>query len=280
MRSGVRSARRRYRHFRARVGRLSGLRFLWLEITRSCNLACTHCYAGSGPQLPMSEGMEAADWRAVLDQARALGCRKLQFIGGEPTIHPDLCTLIEHAKRVGYRYCEVFTNATDLSDELVGTMRRHRIHAAVSFYSADPGIHDRITGQPGSYQETVRGIKRLVRERIRLRAGIIRVDEDPAHLKETKKYLKRLGVKQIGDDRVRGIGRGENLVANAQPASELCGHCWRGKLCVSANGDAYPCVFSRATAVGNFFRDGITGIVESQELRAFRRARYLGEHGG
>ena len=57
----------------ARTGRLRGLDFLWLEITRSCNLTCRHCYAGSAPDLPIVEDMSCEDWRRVVDEAAAMG---------------------------------------------------------------------------------------------------------------------------------------------------------------------------------------------------------------
>ncbi|HEX2341721.1 MAG TPA: radical SAM protein, partial [Vicinamibacterales bacterium] len=75
---------------RVRGGCLEGLSFLWLEITQRCNLACVHCYADSSPHLPLTERMTFSDWCRVMDEARTMGCRRLQFIGGEPTIHPDL----------------------------------------------------------------------------------------------------------------------------------------------------------------------------------------------
>jgi hypothetical protein len=62
--------------------------FLWLEITGRCGLGCSHCYAGSGPS--GSHGaMTAGDWRSVISQAADLGVSMVQFIGGEPTLHPD-----------------------------------------------------------------------------------------------------------------------------------------------------------------------------------------------
>ncbi len=64
-----------------------GLSFLWLEITGRCGLSCSHCYARSGPS--GSHGtMTADDWRSVISQAAGLGVSMVQFIGGEPTLHP------------------------------------------------------------------------------------------------------------------------------------------------------------------------------------------------
>jgi len=266
---------------RARCGCLDGLDFLWLEITRRCNLTCTHCYANSGPDLPLTERMAFADWCRVIEEAHAVGCRRLQFIGGEPTIHPDLEALVERAASVGFRRSEVFTNATLLREELIRTFKRLRVLVHFSFYSFDPEVHDRITGQKGSFEQTVEGIRRLVDRRVRLAAGIIQLPQNAAHLKQTRKFLRRLGVHVIEDDRVRGVGRGRQFVARSTaPRGELCGECWNGKLCVDADGEAHPCVFSRFVSVGNVLDDGISAIVAGEKLRAFRRDMFMGDQGG
>ena len=57
------------KNLRVRCGCLDGLNFLWLEITRRCNLTCAHCYASSGPNLPLTERMHFADWCHVMDES-------------------------------------------------------------------------------------------------------------------------------------------------------------------------------------------------------------------
>ena len=268
------------RSLRARLGCLEGLRFLWLEITPKCNLSCIHCYADSGPALPLSGAMDFDDWCRLMEEARALGCRWLQFIGGEPTLHPDLPALLEHARDVGFPHREVFTNATRLDDSLLDTFRECRVRVSFSFYSSDPEIHDRITGQPGSHEKTVAGIRRLVKRRVRVHAGVIRMPGNASRVRSAKWFLRRLGVWSIATDRVRGVGRGTSLAPRSSPRGELCGSCWSGLLSVDANGNAYPCVFSRSFVVGNYLEDGMTGILEGARLRDFRRRIYLGEREG
>jgi MoaA/NifB/PqqE/SkfB family radical SAM enzyme len=224
--------------------------------------------------------MTFGDWCRVISDARAAGCRRLQFIGGEPTIHPHLVGLIEHAKSVGFRRCEVFTNATILRDDLVQSFKRLRVMVHFSFYSFDPAVHDQITGHKGSFERTVEGIRELVRRRVRLAAGIILLPQNRAHLKQTKRFLRRLGVHLIGIDQVRGIGRGQQFVAlNTPPRGELCGQCWNGKLCVDSNGDAHPCVFSNFVSVGNVLDDGFDAIVGGARLRTFRHDIFMGNQG-
>jgi MoaA/NifB/PqqE/SkfB family radical SAM enzyme len=126
------------------------LSFLWLEITSKCNLFCVHCYADSGPRADVYGNMTYAHWTRVLDESAELGCHGVQFIGGEPTMHPRLEDLVEHANHRHFKFIEMFTNATRLGRKLLGCFLRNRVHVATSFYSDDPAIHEQITRREGS----------------------------------------------------------------------------------------------------------------------------------
>ena len=279
-RAEVHLIKQAFKRMRVRTGCLRGLDMLWLEITGKCNLSCNHCYAGSSPQLPLTDGMKVADWCRAIDEARSLGCRQLQFTGGEPTIHPDLWTMIEHAKRARFMSCEVYTNATALREDLLDRFKKHRIRVALSFYCSRPDVHDQITGSKGSFERTVAGIQQLLDRKIRLRTSVVLMRENAQYEKETVAFLEDLGVKNVRSYWVRGVGRGETSVPDGSPMDQLCGQCWRGALCIDPSGDAFPCVFSRFAPVGNFLTDGVKEIVKSHELRAFRREVYLNQQGG
>ncbi|MGI5187306.1 radical SAM protein [Promicromonospora sp. CA-289599] len=100
----------------------AGLKFVWLEVTGKCQLECVHCYADSGPAGTHGV-MTTADWRRVIDQCAALGVGMVQFIGGEPTLHPDLPTLVEHALESGLEV-EVFSNLVHVSTRMWDTFTR------------------------------------------------------------------------------------------------------------------------------------------------------------
>ena len=71
----------------------SDVSFLWLEVTSKCNLYCVHCYADSGPSA-MGDRVGTTRWLSLIDEAAALGIKAVQFIGGEPLLHPDIVPLI------------------------------------------------------------------------------------------------------------------------------------------------------------------------------------------
>ena len=248
--------------------RLKAFDFLWLEITPKCNLTCTHCYADSSPRRSLRGSMVLSSWLDIIAQSAALGCRQLQFIGGEPTVHPDLDAMISFASESRYELIEVFTNATLLPKPRLKFFASRQVAIATSFYSADPTVHDQITQRPGSFMKTVAGITGALENGLRIRAGIIEMAANEGHADAARTFLRTLGVKNIKTDHQRGVGRG--LVdLTKTPMSQLCGQCWRGKLCVTADRAIYPCVFAREFPVGAV-DDSLTTVMEGAALSEFR----------
>ncbi len=247
------------------------LSFIWLEITEKCNLSCSHCYAESGPQGNLYGSMSYVDWTRVIDEAAEFGCRQLQFIGGEPTLHPRLHDLVDHANHRGFELIEVFTNATRLGKDLIGCFQRNRVHVATSFYSDDATVHENITESKDSWRRTVRGIKTVLAAGLPIRVGVIETDKNSGHGQRAIEFVKALGVENVGIDRERGVGRGKlvQLQEEGERYDELCGQCWKGRLCVTSTGEVFPCVFSRATHLGDA-RSGLKSILASNKLTSFR----------
>ncbi|MGH3950947.1 MAG: radical SAM protein, partial [Pseudonocardiaceae bacterium] len=149
--------------------------FLWLEITGRCQLECVHCYADSSPSGTHGT-MTARDWCWVIDEAAAVGVRSVQFIGGEPTLHPGLVDLINYALSRALAV-EVFSNLVHVTDEHWAAFGQPGVSLATSYYSDDPDEHTAITGRP-SHPRTKANIAEAQRRGIPLRVGVIDVGRD------------------------------------------------------------------------------------------------------
>jgi len=250
---------------------ITGLDFIWLELTNQCNLQCIHCYSNSGPNERDRSGLGTVDWLRILGEARALGCQNVQFIGGEPLLYPHLLDLIREARRLNYDVVEVFSNGTRLTEDLARFFSEFGVMLATSFYSDDPCIHDAITGVPRSQQRTVQGLRRAIAHGIRTRVGVIAMPENEVTLSSTLEFLKTIGVDRISHDHVRGIGRGRHIAPNTDPQLELCGGCWRGSLAINPKGDVSPCIFSHFRKIGNV-SEGLENIIKNPALHRFREA--------
>ncbi|MFD9945076.1 radical SAM/SPASM domain-containing protein [Nonomuraea sp. NPDC059023] len=230
------------------------LDFFWAEITGKCQLACTHCYAGSGPD-GTHGAMTATEWAAAITQARALGARMVQFIGGEPTLHPDLPTLIAHALGDGLQV-EVYTNLVHVTPSLWDVFAQPKVMLATSYYTDDPDQHQQIT-QRRTHHRTHTNIGRAIALGIPIRAGIIDI-HDGQHVEQAKQQLARLGVTDISVDRMRLLGRPARQSCDV---SQLCGRCGDGIAAILPDGTVTPCPLSRWLSAGNIRETGLTSLV-------------------
>ncbi|MGH3758579.1 radical SAM protein [Actinophytocola sp.] len=154
----------------------SPLTFLWLEITGKCQLGCAHCYADSGPR--GSHGvMTTSDWCRVIDESTTLGIEMVQFIGGEPTMHPGLPHFVDHALGRGIEV-EVYSNLVHVRPELWEAFTRPGVRLATSYYADSATQHAAITKRRGSHARTKSNIVEALRRSIPLRVGMVDVHDD------------------------------------------------------------------------------------------------------
>lgn len=239
---------------------MSSPRMLWLELTTKCQLGCGHCYNNSG--VDGDHGvMTPGDWRGVIVQAGGLGVRMVQFIGGEPTLHPDLPDLIQAARRADIEV-EVYSNLVHVPDPLWAALVQPGVRLATSFYSDDRGEHQQVTGRD-THRQTCGNIARALEMGIPLRAGIVEV-LDGQRVAQARTMLTKMGVQQIGQDHARPFGRAAAGHDDQQTAG-LCGRCGRGAAAVLPDGAVVPCPMSRWLIAGNVRTEPLAAALISVE---------------
>ncbi len=131
------------------------IKLLW-----ACNLGCHMCdYWRQGSAMPLTYELLAR----TLDDLAALGCRKVHFSGGEPTLRPDLPDLIAHTRQLKMR-ATLTTNGTLLTKELAKELVKAGLRSAcVSIDSPVRSVHDRVRGAPGAFKRTLAGVRALRR---------------------------------------------------------------------------------------------------------------------
>lgn len=229
------------------------LRLLWAEITGECQLACTHCYAASGPGRGHGT-MTALDWEDVITQAAALGARRIVFIGGEPTLHPRLPRLVRHARAAGLA-AEVFTNLVHVTPVLWELFALPGVSLATSWYTASRSQHAAITGRD-TWRQTRASIARATRCGIPLRVGIITGIVPGQQAAAAASELRSLGVTDISYDRERQFGRG-----TLPDPAQACGHCGQAVVAVLPDGTVAPCPMTRWLRAGSICHTPLATIL-------------------
>ena len=260
------------------------LKFVWCEITSDCNQRCLHCYGSFGK----SEEYRTSpvNWDEVLEQSAQLGCKQVQFIGGEPLLVQDLLfELIALAHQLDFSFIEVFTNGTLITPQVAQYFRDNRVHAAISIYSNHPEIHDSITQQQGSFQGASKGLRLLAAEAVPVRVAVIAVAQNQDTLEATMDYARKCGARCTRPDVVRPTGRGSDCQLLPRPEivaryamrdhpnfstgwksfmeAKYWNTCWKGKCAITPTGDVLPCIFARNTVAGNVNQISLASLVET-----------------
>ena len=101
------------------------IEYLRISVTDRCNFRCVYCMPQEGLQwLPKAEILTYEEITEVVRQLSPLGLRRLRITGGEPTIRPDLESLIRQLRSIpGIEDIALSTNATSA---LIRSPRRQR----------------------------------------------------------------------------------------------------------------------------------------------------------
>ncbi|MCK5161735.1 MAG: radical SAM protein [Candidatus Aureabacteria bacterium] len=263
------------------------LKFLWIEPTSSCNLRCIHCYADSNNIIDKKE-LSTDDCKNIILEASKLGCKSLQFIGGEPFLREDIFDLIKFARIKKYSYVGIFTNATLLDKKKIKMLSDFNVDLKVSLYSHKPSIHDRITQVNGSFSKTLRAIKLITKYNIGVEIAIIIMKHNQNNIRGLRTFLKQLNIKFRMPDIIRPTGRGidkllfptntniKELRILKRPDfmameeffsySNVWNSCWFGKLAITSSGNVIPCIFARSQIVGNIRNKNLAQILASNKL--------------
>jgi MoaA/NifB/PqqE/SkfB family radical SAM enzyme len=133
---------------------------VFFHLLTQCNLSCRHCYInpkqhGTRP-LPYAT---IAAWLAVLADKHP-GANVI-FLGGEPTLHPELPAAIKKARRLGYGSVTVDTNGYLFHDILSKVTPIEVDFFSFSLDGASRQTNDPIRGK-GSYDQCLTGIRKAV----------------------------------------------------------------------------------------------------------------------
>ncbi|MFF4573560.1 radical SAM protein [Streptomyces sp. NPDC001410] len=235
-------------------------RFLWLDLTRQCQLNCGHCHNNSGPDGTHGT-MTAEDWRSVLGQAAAFGIPGVQFTGGEVTLHPNAPDLIGYARQLGLKV-EVYSNLVHVTEAWWELLQCDGVTLATSYYSDRAEEHNAVTARP-SHARTRVNIVKAMEYGIPIRVSVIVADASQTG-EETRRELEALGVSDVRVDHVRPFGRGAN--GQEPHTGGLCGRCGTGRASIGPDGSVSPCVFSTWLGVGNVQDAPLAAILGGPEM--------------
>lgn len=133
-----------------------------IKISFQCNNHCIFCVQGDKRNYCADKTLK--EIKTILKAERAVGKTSVVFTGGEVTLRrDDLLSSVKYAKTLGYQDIQIQTNGRLFSylsfcNEIISAGANEFTPA---LHGSSAIIHDELTMSPGSFAQTVQGIKNL-----------------------------------------------------------------------------------------------------------------------
>lgn len=264
---------------------------LHIEITSKCNERCVHCYI---PHENKINSMPSNLFYDILEQCKKMNLLHLTISGGEPMTHINFIDFIKKCNEYNFSI-NILTNLTLLSKAILEEMKKSRILSVqTSLYSMDANIHDAVTQTEGSFEKTRNAILTLIENDIPLQISCpivkqnincyydvvdwgkkhnINVSNDYVIIARynhaTQNLSNRLSindVKKVLEQRIINephylelLEKEAERKKGINPDDFICSVC-RSSICVSENGNVYPCAGWQDYVVGNINKASLSEI--------------------
>lgn len=181
------------------------------NITKRCNLKCSHCYLDAA-ELEGRDEISTAEAEGFIREIAGLNPKAMLILtGGEPLLRSDWGRLSRYATSLGLMVV-VGTNGMLLDDAVAVELRENGVKGVgVSIDSAGPTYHDSFRGLPGAWDRTIFGIEALRRKGMDFQVQFSLTRENRADLPAVIELADRLDARAINVFFLVCTGRGQNI---------------------------------------------------------------------
>lgn len=121
------------------------IHYLRISLTDKCNLRCVYCMAEDMVFMPNDDLLTTPELQRLIRLFAHLGVDKVRLTGGEPSIHPDLLTIVRSIRDAGITAISMTTNGLKLA-ELARPLKAAGLERVnVSVDTLDPERFHRVT---------------------------------------------------------------------------------------------------------------------------------------
>jgi Fe-coproporphyrin III synthase len=177
--------------------------------TKTCNLACVHCYADAEIESFAGE-LTTEEAQRMIEDLAAFNVPALLISGGEPFARPDILDLADHATSLGVRVT-FSTNGTLINKEKA--VRLEKIGVTYVGISIDGGEeqHDKFRGRTGAFKDAIRGIRNCREAGIRVGVRFTVTKENLGEMNEVFDMVEREDIRRLCIYHLVYAGRGTYL---------------------------------------------------------------------
>jgi radical SAM protein with 4Fe4S-binding SPASM domain len=129
------------------------------DITRRCNLLCSHCY--NIEKQPRGDELSTEIVKRIVEELSAYGVSNIVFSGGEPFLRKDFLAIIQHVSAYAFQDVSIATNGVLVDGKSAKKLKKAGVNVQVSIDGDTAVLHDEIRGVSGAFDGAIRGIHLL-----------------------------------------------------------------------------------------------------------------------
>ncbi len=196
---------------------MNELHVLSWNVTRRCNLECTHCYLPATtrkepPALSSSDELTTQEAFQLIDRIAAVNPGVMLILsGGEPLLREDLFELSTYASGKGMTVV-LGSNGLLIRDASARMMKQSGVSGiSISLDSVNPEIHDAVRSHAGAWGKAVSAIEICKKEGLSVQVNTVVTEKNHDELPHLIDYARKLGAKVFSPFFLVCTGRGEEM---------------------------------------------------------------------
>ncbi len=196
---------------------MNDLHVISWNVTRRCNLECSHCYLPAttrkdSPAFSSSDELTTQEAFQLIDRIAFVNPEVMLILsGGEPLLREDIFELATYASDKGMMVV-LGSNGLLMNDAAARMMRRSGVSGiSISLDSVNPENHDAVRSHTGAWERAVSAIKICGQEGVSVQINTVVTAKNHDELPELIAYARELGAKVYSPFFLVCTGRGEEM---------------------------------------------------------------------
>jgi AdoMet-dependent heme synthase len=199
-----------------------------LDLTYRCNEQCVHCYLDHEDYGEMS----TVEIKHLLAEMADAGVFILTLSGGEIFLRKDFFEILEYARSL--TFCiKLKTNALLIREAQAARLRELGVQSVqISIYSHRPEVHDSITKVRGSLDRSIRAIRFLKSQGLRVILANVLMTENMQDYRGVRELAHSLGAEYTLDPTITPKMDGDREILNLNAGEPALRRLFRDELFV------------------------------------------------
>ena len=180
------------------------------NLTRKCNLKCSHCYINATPTELKNE-LTTEESYNLIDQIAEVSRPLLVLSGGEPLLRKDVYDIIRYGAARGFRM-GLGSNGGLIDSEVAKQLKEAGLAtASISLDSSKQSQHDEFRGVVGSWNKAIQAIKALREHNILVQVNTTLTQDNYDQIDDVMSLVEQIGVENFHLFFLVPTGRGAKI---------------------------------------------------------------------